>query len=259
MGYMIQCIKNKSPIKSIKDDSQLKKIHGQYNNLSLFNTNEGDIIIRDAQDILIPKNYRQNIIDELHSTHLADISMINLAKGKAYWPTFKEDLRSTYKSCEVSLENAISKPDPHHEVIPSSLELLQPNEVVHIDYMGIGKVNIFILKCKSSGWTWARITKDKTAETTCQVFHKYITSYDRPRSVISDAGSEFLTMFNDFLTSHYIDHRYSSYYRAQSNSRAERSVRSNKEGDKARRSDENKSKEAARNCKEEGEGFCGHI
>ena len=79
---MVQCIRNKSPIKSIREESELKKIQGQYNNLSLFNTDEGDIIIRDAQDILIPKKYRQDIIDELHSTHLADTSMINLAKGK---------------------------------------------------------------------------------------------------------------------------------------------------------------------------------
>ena len=36
-------------------------------------------------------------------------------------------------------------------------------------------------------------------------------------------------MFLDFLSSHYINHRYSSYYRAQSNSPAERSVRSIKD------------------------------
>ena len=117
--------------------------------------------------------------------------MINLAKGKAYWPTIKEDLRSTYKSCEECLTNAISKPSPHHEVIPSSLELLQPNEVVHIDYMQIGTTNIFILKCKSSGWTWGRIMKDKTSETTCKIFHKYITSYDIPPLFITDEGRHF--------------------------------------------------------------------
>ena len=155
--------------------------------------------------------------------------MINSAKGKAYWPTIKEHLRNTYKSCEVCLENAISKPAPHHKVIPSSLELLQPNKVVHIDYMEIRNTNIFILKCKSSGWTWAPIMKDKTAETTCQVFHKYITLYDRPRLVISDAGPAFLTMFLNFLSSHYINHRYSSYYRAKYNSPAERGVRSIKD------------------------------
>ena len=107
---MIKCIKDKSPITSIKNDSELKKIQGQYNNLSLHKTEEGEIIIRDAQDIFIPKNYRQNLIEELHSTHLSDVSMINLAKGKAYWPTIKEDLRSRYKSCGECLTN----PNPPH-------------------------------------------------------------------------------------------------------------------------------------------------
>ena len=101
--------------------------------------------------------------------------------------------------------------------------------MVHIDHMQVGTTNIFILKCKSSGWTRVRIMKDKTSETTCKVFHKYITLYDRPRLVISDAGPAFLTMFINFLSSHYINHRYSSYYRAQSNSPAERGVRSIKD------------------------------
>ena len=103
------------------------------------------------------------------------------------------------------------------------------NEVVNIDYMQIGTTNIFILKCKSSGWTWARIRKDKTSETTCKVFHKYITSYDRPHLAISDGRPGFSTMLINFLNSHYINHRYSSAYRAQSNSPAERGVRSIKD------------------------------
>ena len=58
--YMVRCIKEKRSIKSIKDDSELKKIQGQYNNLSLYKTDEGEIIIRDSQDIFIPKNYRNH-------------------------------------------------------------------------------------------------------------------------------------------------------------------------------------------------------
>ena len=155
--------------------------------------------------------------------------MISLAKGKCYWPGMREDLKNTYKACVVCLENAILKPSPHYEVIPSSLHLLQPNEIIHLDYMEIGKINILVLKCKGSGWTWARVTQDKTAETTCQMFERYITSYDRPRLVVTDCGPAFSTTFLDFLSAHYIDHHYSSYYRAQSNSPAERSVRSIKE------------------------------
>ena len=207
---MIDAIRNKVPIKAIKESSELKQTPGQYDNLSLYNTSEGDIIVCDAQDILIPKGYRKDMISELHSTHLSDTSMINLAKGKCYWPSMKEELKNTYKSCEVCLENAISKPTPHYEVIPSSLELLQPNKIIHLDYMEIGKIKIFILKCKASGWTWARVTRDKTAETTCQIFKKYITSYDRAKLVITDCGPAFSTTILDFLSSHYIHHRYIS-------------------------------------------------
>ena len=105
---MIDAIRNKVPNKAIKESSELKQIQGQYDNLSLYNTSEGDIIIRDAQDILLPKGYRKDMISELHSTHLSDTSMINLAKGKCYLPSMKEELKNTYKSCEVCLENAIS-------------------------------------------------------------------------------------------------------------------------------------------------------
>ena len=79
-------------------------------NLSLFNTDEGDIIIRDAQDILIPKKYRQNIVYELHSTHLANTSMTNLAKGKAYWPTFKVKYVSKMQSLNLPLITRSSLP-----------------------------------------------------------------------------------------------------------------------------------------------------
>ena len=111
----------------------------------------------------------------------------------------------------------------------SSLPPWNSSSPTRLSTSTIGKTNIFILKCKSSGWTWAQIAKDKTAETTCQVFEKYIDSYDRARLVISDCGPAFSTMFFYFLSSHYIDHIYSSYYRAQSNSPAERGVRSIKD------------------------------
>ena len=116
------------------------------------------------------------MISELHSTHLSDTSRINLAKGKCYWPGMREELKNTYKGCEVCLENAISKPSPQYEVIPSSLHLLQPNKIIHLDYMEINGINILVLKCKGTGWNWARVTHDKTAETTCKMFERYINS-----------------------------------------------------------------------------------
>ena len=84
--YMIGCIKEKVPITSVKEGSELKKIQGQFNHLSLFEAEKGKVIVRDASVLLMPKEYRKHLLDELHSTHLSDISMMNLAKGHFYWP-----------------------------------------------------------------------------------------------------------------------------------------------------------------------------
>ena len=55
--YMVKAIKDKIETKSIKEDSELKKIEGQFDSLSLYKTREGEIIVRDAQEILNPKGY----------------------------------------------------------------------------------------------------------------------------------------------------------------------------------------------------------
>ena len=228
-SYMVRAISDKIDTKEIKSDSKLKKIEGQYESLSLYQTDEGEIIIRDGQEILIPQNYREEMLRELHSSHLSDTSMINLAKGTMYWPGIKEDLKLTYKSCNECLTNAISKPSSSYDIIPASLELLQPNEVIHMDYLEIGTTNILTIKCKATGWNWARITPNKTVETTIKKFYQYITTFDRPRLVVSDHGPAFSNGFVEFLHSYNINHHYSSSYRPQSNGPAERTVRSIKD------------------------------
>ena len=52
---MVKAIKDKIETKSIKEDSELKKIEGQFDSLSLYKTRKGEIIVRDGQEILIPK------------------------------------------------------------------------------------------------------------------------------------------------------------------------------------------------------------
>ena len=133
--YIINAIKEKLPISSIKKESELKQIQGQYSNLSVHKSEDGDIVIRDCQDVYIPKCYRKELTDELHATHLSDASMMQLTKGHCYWPSMRDDLRTKYKTCEECLVHANSKPAPHHEITRASLELLQPNKVTHADYM----------------------------------------------------------------------------------------------------------------------------
>merc|ERR1711942_13814 len=150
-SYMVSAIKEKINPREIKEESELKKIEGSFQSLSLYDTNEGEIIVRDGQEILIPKPYRGEMLKELHSSHLSDTSMLNLAKSKLYWPGLKEDLKRVYKTCDQCLTNSISKPKASHEVIPTSMQVLQPNELVHLDYCEVEGKDILIIKCKSTG------------------------------------------------------------------------------------------------------------
>ena len=226
---MVNAIREKINPREIKDDSELKKIEGSLQDLSLYQTKEGEIIVRDGQEILIPKDYREEILKELHSSHLSDASMLNLAKSKLYWPGLKEDLKRIYKTCDQCLTNSISKPKASHEVIPTSMQVLQPNEVVHLDYCEVEGKDILIVKCKSTGHNWARITPNKTGETTVKTFERYINTFDRPRICVTDHGPAFSSTFVDYLQANHIIHHYSSYYRPQSNAPAERGVRSIKD------------------------------
>ena len=107
-SYMVKAIKDKIETKSIKEESELKKIEGSFDSLSLYKTQEGKIIVRDGQEILIPKPYRDEMLKELHSSHLSDSSMLNLAKGKLYWSGLKDELKQLYKSREYCLTNSLT-------------------------------------------------------------------------------------------------------------------------------------------------------
>ena len=78
-SYMVNAIKEKISPREIKEESELKKIEGSFQSLSLYKTNEGEILVGDGEEILIPKPYREDMLKELHSSHLSDTSMLNLA------------------------------------------------------------------------------------------------------------------------------------------------------------------------------------
>ena len=84
--YLNNFIKKNFPITSVNKESDLFAIQGDYDTLSLHKTDEGEIITKNASEVLIPRNYRQELKALLHSTHLLDAGMLALAKNKFFWP-----------------------------------------------------------------------------------------------------------------------------------------------------------------------------
>ena len=58
--------------------------HGSRNPISVISLERGDLIIRGDREILIPKAGRQELVDQLHTTHLSFQGMRNLARNKFF-------------------------------------------------------------------------------------------------------------------------------------------------------------------------------
>ena len=67
---MVDHITNRTPAAEIEADCELKKIEGSISDLSIYRNEEGnDLILKNRQEILIPQNERESMLDKLHATH----------------------------------------------------------------------------------------------------------------------------------------------------------------------------------------------
>ena len=64
--------------------SELLQMEGDLGVISVLSLDEGDLLIKDGQEILIPKSQRKSLISKLHETHLSDASMLKLARGSFF-------------------------------------------------------------------------------------------------------------------------------------------------------------------------------
>ena len=52
------------------EGSELKRLEGELKNLSIYDAEDGKLIIRNRSEIIIPKSLRSDLLDKLHVTHL---------------------------------------------------------------------------------------------------------------------------------------------------------------------------------------------
>ena len=76
-------IENQDSINLVHKSSELKQLASEWNNLSVVSLDSGKLILRN-NEILIPKEARAELVNQLHLTHLSYQGMKNLAKGKFF-------------------------------------------------------------------------------------------------------------------------------------------------------------------------------
>ena len=88
----ISFIKQQTDIDNIRKESELQKLRSCWDNLSVVTLVNRKLVIRNGTEILIPKDSRQELVNELHATHLSAEGMRGLA-WKFFWPGILSSLK----------------------------------------------------------------------------------------------------------------------------------------------------------------------
>ena len=55
--YTVQAVKQRLETKELKDDSEAKKMEGQWEQMGILDTEKGKLIIRNGNEVLIPQSF----------------------------------------------------------------------------------------------------------------------------------------------------------------------------------------------------------
>ena len=223
---MVEDIRNGTTNKYLAPDSELRDLKGSAQELSVHTTETGlDLIIRNGNEILIPRDCRAELLQQLHSTHLSSTEMRRIARGKFFWPRMARQLAEIYDNCGPCKEFSITKPAKPVSVIPEKLMFLAPGEQVSVDFCVYGRKNILVIKDRVSGFFWAKLCKDQTTRSAVEAIICWSHRYGLPHEVRSDGGGTFRARFSEEMGKMGIKHTLTSPYNSSSNGGAERCVR----------------------------------
>jgi len=185
-------------------------------------------LLKDAQ-VIIPKQLRHRVLQELHRAHLGTVKMKQLARKHCWWPHMDKDITCLVNSCQVCAEHAIM---PNKEFKPWP----EPENVwsrVHMDFAGpIWNSKWFIMvDARSKFPIVADMGNNTTAIAFCKVLEQAIDWLGPPETLVSDNGPPFNSQeMVQFYNKYGIQHLTTPPYHPASNGSAERFVRSFKEG-----------------------------
>ena len=84
---MLVAIENKVEIKDLPPESELRKLSGCKDSISVAKLAGGHHLILKNGEILVPKALRSQILHNFHITHSSDAYMLMNARNKICWPS----------------------------------------------------------------------------------------------------------------------------------------------------------------------------
>ena len=187
---------------------------------------QNDIIMFQNR-IVIPKQFRNQILQSLHSAHQGIAGMRARASNCVYWPGLSSTIKQTRSNCRYCNEIAPSQARQDLQLIPASE---YPFQHLCIDAFEMHGHQYLAAVDRFSGWLVVfTFTHHPQSRDILKSLRSLFSVYGAPEKLFSDGGLQFQSHeFKQFLEVWKITHVTSSAHYPQANGRAELAVKTAK-------------------------------
>ena len=179
--------------------------------------------------ILVPKEGRQKMIQELHMGHSGMARMKALARTVIWWPKIDEDIEEMVKACAECQMTRANPPVAPLNPLPWPSK---PWSRLHMDFAG-PFMNLMFLVVIDAGSKWIEVfpMHTSTSASTIEHLRSLFSQFGLPDIVATDNGSCFVSdEFEQFLSSNGISHWKSAPYHPSTSGLAEKAIQIVKHG-----------------------------
>ena len=109
---MVKHTEQETEDKFLEEGPDLKKMGTGRKHLGVYVDKNGNkLLVKNLEEVLTPQVAREEVLQELHATHLSADGMKRLARGKLHWVGMGKDIEKLARECKSCQENARSKPN----------------------------------------------------------------------------------------------------------------------------------------------------
>ena len=98
---LLKSIKTIKDPRDIPSSGPIKEYSPVWENLSIQETECGDVILLNNKALIIPKSERKPLLHQLHEFHGGAEKSYNLARTFWFWPTMKHEIHQMAQQCDI--------------------------------------------------------------------------------------------------------------------------------------------------------------
>ena len=228
--------------KATEGDKELATVltavqHGQWpsridNTLTPYYNRKNDLAVVDGcltwgRRVIIPKAFRKQLLEELHSNHLGMSKMKSLARSYLWWPQLNTEIEALARNCQQCCAVGPNPPaaPAHPWLVPQT-----PWERLHIDHAQWKKWLLLVAVDAFSKWPEVFVVNSTSASQTTDKLRTIFAAHGLPVTIVSDNGPPFSsTDFEKFVKANGIIYWRVPPYHPSSNGLAKNMVKSLKQ------------------------------